>query len=114
MRLTSTQIAVDEAVPYEEFKQNPYTVHCSTSLGGHLAWFEIGGSRWFSKPVSTFLKVHKLLPDQSPGQIAQILTALAEVDFDKTKAEQRPVTSPDSQILTRYEPMKRKLTILPA
>lgn len=44
-------IAVDEAVPYEEIKQNPYTVLCSTSLGGHLSWFEIGGGRWHAKPV---------------------------------------------------------------
>lgn len=46
-----SQIAVDEAVPYEEIKQNPYVVMCSTSTGGHLSWFEIGGTRWFSKPV---------------------------------------------------------------
>ncbi|KAF1353581.1 Alpha/Beta hydrolase protein [Delphinella strobiligena] len=44
-------IAVHEAIPYEEIKQNPYTVMCTTSMGGHLSWFEIGGSRWFSKPV---------------------------------------------------------------
>lgn len=45
-------IACDEAVPYEEIKQNPYTVLCATSGGGHLSWFELGGGRWHAKPVS--------------------------------------------------------------
>ncbi|THX01159.1 AB-hydrolase YheT [Aureobasidium pullulans] len=49
-------IAVDEAVPYEEIKQNPYVVMCSTSTGGHLSWFEVGGTRWFSKPAVNFLQ----------------------------------------------------------
>lgn len=45
-------IAVDEAVPYAEFQANPHTAIVATSLGGHLCWFEIGGGRWFSRPVS--------------------------------------------------------------
>ena len=45
------QIVANEAVPYDEIKQNPQVVACSTSVGGHLAWFELGGSRWFAKPV---------------------------------------------------------------
>jgi predicted alpha/beta-fold hydrolase len=45
------QIAVYEAIPFQEFKQNPYTVLLTTSLGGHLSWFEIGGGRWHAKPV---------------------------------------------------------------
>ncbi|OAA60445.1 alpha beta hydrolase fold family [Niveomyces insectorum RCEF 264] len=49
-------IAVEEAVPYGEFKNNPYTVLCMTSLGGHLSWMEPGGGRWHAKPVSNFLK----------------------------------------------------------
>ncbi|KAF1990075.1 hydrolase, alpha/beta fold family [Aulographum hederae CBS 113979] len=49
-------IAVDEALPYLEVQQNPYAVLCTTSLGGHLAWFEAGGSRWFPKPVTEFLQ----------------------------------------------------------
>lgn len=47
-------IACDEAVPYEEIKQTPYVVMCATSGGGHLSWFEFGGERWHSKPVSCF------------------------------------------------------------
>ena len=45
-------IAVEEAVPYQEIKQNPYVVLCMTSGGGHLFWFELGGGRWHAKPVS--------------------------------------------------------------
>jgi len=30
-------IAVNEALPYEEVKQTPYGVLCTTSLGGHLS-----------------------------------------------------------------------------
>lgn len=44
-------IAVDEAVPYEEIKQNPYVVMCATSGGGHLSWYEWGGGRWHAKAV---------------------------------------------------------------
>lgn len=46
------QIAVKEAIPFREFRQNPFAVLCTTSLGGHLSWFESGGGRWFAKPVS--------------------------------------------------------------
>lgn len=45
-------ISVDEALPRNEIEQNPYAVLCTTSLGGHLSWFELGGGRWFSKAVS--------------------------------------------------------------
>jgi predicted alpha/beta-fold hydrolase len=50
-------IAVDEAIPYGEFKRNPYTVLCTTSLGGHLSWFENNhaGDRWHAKPASNIL-----------------------------------------------------------
>jgi len=47
-----SQVAVKEALPYQEITQNPYAVLCTTSLGGHLSWFETGGGRWFVKPVS--------------------------------------------------------------
>jgi hypothetical protein len=49
-----SKIAVKEAIPYEEFKQNPNTVLLTSSLGGHLCWFETSGDRWFTKPVSSY------------------------------------------------------------
>ena len=45
------QIVAKEALPFDEMRKNPYTVMCSTTLGGHLSWFESGGGRWFAKPV---------------------------------------------------------------
>lgn len=45
------QVAPREAQPLEEVKQNPFTVLVSTSMGGHLSWFESDGGRWFVKPV---------------------------------------------------------------
>ncbi|KAL5594756.1 hypothetical protein BROUX41_001670 [Berkeleyomyces rouxiae] len=48
-------IASDEAMPYPEIAANPYTVMLATSLGGHLGWFEVGGGRWFTKPVCNYL-----------------------------------------------------------
>lgn len=45
-------IAVNIGLPYNEATKNPYTVLCTTSLGGHLGWFELFGGRWHGKPVS--------------------------------------------------------------
>lgn len=45
------QIALKEGLPYQEIKQNPNTVMVTTSLGGHLCWFEVGGTRWHTRPV---------------------------------------------------------------
>ncbi|QDS77044.1 hypothetical protein FKW77_006745 [Venturia effusa] len=49
-------IVADAGAPYEEVKHNGYVVLCSTDLGGHLAWFEPGGERWFSKAAVSWLQ----------------------------------------------------------
>jgi uncharacterized protein len=49
-------IAPDEGLPRHEVKQTPYGVLCTTSLGGHLAWFELGGGRWFVKASTAFFQ----------------------------------------------------------
>jgi hypothetical protein len=54
-RLTRHQISSMEAIPYEEFKQNPCTILCCTNWGGHLSWFQFGGRRWFADAVVAFL-----------------------------------------------------------
>lgn len=46
-------VAPREVCPFEETKQNPFVVLCTTDMGGHLSWFESGGGRWYVKPVST-------------------------------------------------------------
>jgi predicted alpha/beta-fold hydrolase len=49
--LMARQISAKQAIPYVEFHQTPYGVLLATSWGGHLGYFETGGSRWFAKPV---------------------------------------------------------------
>lgn len=49
-------IASKMGLPYPEAAKNPYTVLCTTSLGGHIGWFELGGGRWHGKPVSLCAK----------------------------------------------------------
>lgn len=57
--LTPRQISSKAAIPYEEFKQNPYTLLCTTDWGGHLGSFQLGGGRWFATATASFLaKVH--------------------------------------------------------
>ncbi len=90
-------IAVGEAIPIEEFKQNPMTVLVTTSLGGHLSWFETDGGRWFAKPIFNFLT-----------RIAK------EIDFDKLKGEPCSLgTVPDSHKsgAAEFVPMRRKLQV---
>ncbi|KAJ4147980.1 hypothetical protein LMH87_002471 [Akanthomyces muscarius] len=84
-------IALDGALPYQEFRQNPNTILLTTSLGGHLCWFEWGGSRWLTKPVNNFLNhmafkadLDSVLPTKEP------------------QAEQASVT---------FDPMRRRLYV---
>ncbi|KAK4219699.1 Alpha/Beta hydrolase protein [Rhypophila decipiens] len=87
-------IAVREAIPYEEFKQNPYTVLVTSSLGGHLSWFELGGGRWHAHPICNFLKVMA-----SEINLDAIKPTLANGVADETKH-------------THFYPVRRKLEIL--
>jgi hypothetical protein len=91
------QIAVDEGIPYSEFKQNPHTVLVATSLGGHLCWFELGGDRWFAKPVCNFLNKMAF-----------------QIDHDSDSFSPKPNASLAAEPLKRganFDPMRRKLAI---
>jgi hypothetical protein len=55
VELIALQIASVDALPFQEMTQTPYGVMLTTSWGGHLGWFELGGDRWFVKPVCIFL-----------------------------------------------------------
>lgn len=48
-------IAAIDALPFQEVSQTPYGVMMTTSWGGHLGWFELGGGRWFVKPVCSLI-----------------------------------------------------------
>ncbi|KAJ9641975.1 hypothetical protein H2201_004509 [Coniosporium apollinis] len=90
-------IAVNEAIPYEEFKQNPYAVLCTTSVGGHLSWFEWGGGRWFVKPAVNFL--NKMAKEIDLGAISD--QRMANVNGGVGPKSKGPY----------FEPMRRKLHI---
>ncbi|TDZ74106.1 putative esterase [Colletotrichum trifolii] len=91
-------IAVEEALPYAEFKKNPYTVLCTTSLGGHLCWFEPGGGRWHAKPVTNFFNHmafnvdHDSLPPKSNN--AQVTNGTAVFEFDAARHRMEIKDSP--------------------
>ncbi|KAH8882839.1 AB-hydrolase YheT [Thozetella sp. PMI_491] len=86
-------IAVNDAVPYGEFRYNPYTVLCTTSLGGHLSWFEIGGGRWHARPICNFLR-----------------SLISDIDLTALKSAANGSTP--SFMGNQFDPMRRKLEIL--
>lgn len=88
-------IAVDEAVPRQEIMQNPNVVLCSTSLGGHLSHFEIGGDRWFARAASAFLK--KLAKEVDWKSMSEAKAAGANGGL------------PDDCKLPKFDPVRRKL-----
>ncbi|KAK8002791.1 hypothetical protein PG989_002510 [Apiospora arundinis] len=68
---TDDPISAAESWPVGEFKQNPYTVLCGTSLGGHLGWFEVGGGRWHSKPITNFFNYMAFKADLTKIEVAK-------------------------------------------
>lgn len=54
-----------KSLPYSEVKLNPYTFLVTTSVGGHLGWFNLTHNRWYPKPVSqVFAELVKREPVQ--------------------------------------------------
>jgi predicted alpha/beta-fold hydrolase len=92
-------IAAGEALPRHEVEQTPYGVLCTTSLGGHLSWFELGGGRWFSKASTAFFQ-----------------KMVREVDFEKISHEDASlegwVSRQDRDPLRPvFQPTRRKLDL---
>lgn len=57
---TDDPIVGADAIPWQEFMTSPYAVLCTTSLGGHLSWFELGGGRWMARATTAFFqKMHR-------------------------------------------------------
>ncbi|KAK0754955.1 Alpha/Beta hydrolase protein [Schizothecium vesticola] len=89
-------IAVEEAIPYQEIKANPYTVLVTTSLGGHLSWFEFGGGRWHARPICNFLN-----------------TMVGEINLDAIKPDLiQKSTTPEAK--AHFDPVRRKLQVIDA
>ncbi|KJZ75012.1 hypothetical protein HIM_05498 [Hirsutella minnesotensis 3608] len=91
---TDDPIAVRQAVPFEEFRENPSTVLVTTSLGGHLCWFESGGGRWYPRPVCNFLN-HMAF----------------NVDLDSVKPLSDPPQLEKKPGNATYEPMRRRMGV---
>lgn len=49
-------IAVDEILPRDEVRANPYGLMATTAHGGHLGWFEgmSNPTRWCTKPLAEY------------------------------------------------------------
>lgn len=91
-------IVADEALPRNETEQNPFAVLCTTSLGGHLSWFELGGGRWFSKVTTAFFNMMAFGIDVPEPWIAEDIA-------DSPETTQGPLKP-------RFEPMRRKLHVV--
>lgn len=90
-------VAPQSAQPLEEVKQNPFTVLLSTSMGGHLSWFESDGSRWFVKPVVNFLR-----------RMAEEVDLEALASKNRAEVVQNSVRRVGA---AKYDPMQRKLQL---
>ncbi|KAH7152253.1 Alpha/Beta hydrolase protein [Dactylonectria estremocensis] len=92
---TDDPIAIKDAIPFEEFELNPNTVLLTTSLGGHLCWFEIGGGRWFTRPLANFLN-HLAF----------------KTDLDNLAPKEGAADASAATAGHGYVPMRRKMMIL--
>jgi len=109
---------VDEAVPYVEIKENPYMVMCSTSLGGHLSWFEWGGNRWFARPVCHPSLSSLVIECADIFQVVNFLNKMArEVGMKQSKASSpsldEKAKSSAYQYPFNFKPMERKAILRP-
>jgi hypothetical protein len=92
LHATDDPIAVKEAIPYQEFQQNPNTVLITSSLGGHICWFEMSGERWHARPITNFFNEMAF-----------------NVDLDSIKPTEAPETHKWAEHATLFKPMRRKL-----
>ncbi|PNS21492.1 hypothetical protein CAC42_1271 [Sphaceloma murrayae] len=92
-------IAPKQSVPYEEVLHTPWLTICSTSLGGHLSWFELGGGRWHARTASAFLDKMARDVDTHANESSDTSTVNGHVSESGYKS---PFV---------FQPMRRKLTL---
>lgn len=68
-----------DAIAFEEVKANPFCVLCTTSTGGHIGWFELGGGRWYVKPTTGFLREFQQNIDFEETRLSSKETAKREL-----------------------------------
>lgn len=92
-------IVDDQAIPRLEFEQNPYAVLCTTSLGGHLSWFEFGGGRWMARATEKFfLAIH----DDVDAELYSREHPLPEGEIQRWKKD---------PVKPYFDPMRRKMGV---
>ncbi|CEP60140.1 putative carboxylic ester hydrolase LALA0_S01e03928g [Lachancea lanzarotensis] len=47
-------IVGQESLPHREIEGNPYMLLVESSKGGHVAWFDANGERWYEDPLCRF------------------------------------------------------------
>ncbi|KOS19685.1 putative esterase [Escovopsis weberi] len=90
---TDDPIALKQGLPVQEIQQNPNTILVTTSLGGHLCWFEYGGTRWHTRPICNFFNYFANNVD---------LDSVEPVDFPPRASAFRS---------SAYNPMQRKMDL---
>ncbi|KIX10601.1 uncharacterized protein Z518_01685 [Rhinocladiella mackenziei CBS 650.93] len=93
-------VTASEALPREEVQQTPFGVLCTTTTGGHLSWFELGGTRWFAKVTTAFFQkmAHEIDLDAVPKTDVNGVQHEGEI----SRQQREPLTP-------IFEPMRRKL-----
>ncbi|KAJ5669251.1 hypothetical protein N7462_010321, partial [Penicillium macrosclerotiorum] len=98
-------IASRDCLPFQEITQNPYGVMMTTSWGGHLGWFEFGGSRWFVKPVTNFLNtMAQEIDTEVPGVVEH-----PERLFEQITSNPEAGKNPDMTSKPKFTPALRRL-----
>ncbi|KAG9245238.1 Alpha/Beta hydrolase protein [Calycina marina] len=87
---TDDPIALKQSLPYQEIQQTPYVILCTTSMGGHLSWFEIGGRRWHARPATNFL-------NKMAFEVESVVPVVEPVKADE-----------DDLLAGRFNPLRRK------
>lgn len=66
-------------LPQDEVKQNPYALLITTTIGGHLGWFNVTGRRWYPNPLARLFQqmdAHtwtekSVPPEDLPGDLSK-------------------------------------------
>ncbi|KAK5032206.1 hypothetical protein LTS07_001929 [Exophiala sideris] len=95
-------VTASEALPRVEVQQTPYGVLCTTSTGGHLGWFELGGTRWCARAATAFFQ--KMARDID-------VDAISRTDGDGFHLEGQISREERQPLKPVFEPMRRKMHI---
>ncbi|KAI5291469.1 hypothetical protein KEM54_004466 [Ascosphaera aggregata] len=117
-------ISQKECLPYGEVKATPYGVMCTSSWGGHLGWFQSGGTRWVTTPVINYLTTLAteidldapiILPKEEEDGLPPTEQPLPDVAEPGTQVREDMARSSGVKVFggpeLTFEPMRRKLAM---